>query len=462
MYNGQIKVDVDLLKKYDRSGPRYTSYPTAPYFNKAVNREKYLEHIRVENSNQNTEPLSLYFHIPFCDTLCYFCGCNMMVTRNKEKIDTYLEYLKKEMQLLKKVIHPDRKVIQMHWGGGTPTHLSPDQIKKLGHYINRYFDFHPDAEISVEIDPRELSRSHLEALRSSGFNRTSMGVQDFDANVQKTINRVQPESVTRQVVDWTRELGFESINLDLMYGLPFQTVQSFGRTIDKTIQLNPDRLAVFNYAHLPEIIKHQKLIKDWWLPSAEVKLELLKMSIEKLTANGYVYIGMDHFAKPQDELTVAMNNQDLYRNFQGYSTHAGLTMHAIGMTSISMLPGLYVQNHKTLKAYYNDLDNDLLPVVHGIELTDDDILRRDVITQLMCNFKIEKNIFEKKYSIDFDSYFRKALDGLIPFAEDGLIEFQDGVIKVTVSGRLLIRNIAMNFDAYLEKKQNQPRYSRTV
>ncbi len=300
MQENALFVDIGLLKKYDRPGPRYTSYPTAPYFHQGVGAHEFLSHIKQDDSANNAQPLSLYFHLPFCDTLCYFCGCNMTVTRNRQKIEKYIDYLEKEIRLLRPHITSTRKVAQLHWGGGTPTHLSAEQIQRLGNIIHHFFEFSEEAEVSVELDPRELTRQHMEALANIGFNRCSMGVQDFNPQVQKAVNRIQPESITRQAVSWARELGFTSINIDLMYGLPFQNPESFERTIDTILDIDPNRLAVFNYAHLPGMIKHQKLIKDEWLPLPEEKLQLLKLSIEKLTGAGYEYIGMDHFAKPND------------------------------------------------------------------------------------------------------------------------------------------------------------------
>lgn len=459
----QIKVDVDLLKKYDRPGPRYTSYPTAPYFHEGVGPSVFETHLKNDDQALANKDISLYFHLPFCDTLCYFCGCNMMVTRNRDKIETYIDYLEKEMVLLKSKLSPDRKVIQLHWGGGTPTHLSPDQIRRLGGLIHKYFEFKDEAEVSVEIDPRELTRDHMVALKEVGFNRCSMGVQDFNFKVQETVNRIQPEDLTRQTVSWAKELGFESLNLDLMYGLPHQTVSTFERTIELILDMKPDRLAVFNYAHLPKMIKHQKLIKDEWLPRPDIKLQLLKLSIEKLTSNDFVYIGMDHFARPEDELTIAMNNGTLYRNFQGYSTHAGINLLAVGITSISMLSDLYIQNYKSLNEYYEILDKGDLPVMRGIELNEDDQLRREVITELMCNFRLKKEKMELKNNIDFDTYFAESLKGLEEFEQDDLVELSEDEIVVTTAGRLLVRNIAMNFDAYLNRREkNKPQFSRTV
>ena len=463
MHSNKIIVDIDLLKKYDRPGPRYTSYPTAPHFHEGVGETEYLEHLKRDNDQNPDQPISLYFHLPFCDTLCYFCGCNMMVTRNRDKIDLYIDYLEKSVLQLHPHINKNRKVAQLHWGGGTPTHLSPDQIRRLGTVIHRYFDFTDNAEVGVEIDPRELTRDHMLALHEMGFNRCSMGVQDFDAKVQKTVNRIQPEEMTRQTVGWARELGFQSLNLDLMYGLPYQQRDSFSKTIDAILEMNPDRLAVFNYAHLPHMIKHQRLIKDEWLPTPEEKLDLLKLSIERLTEAGYVYIGMDHFAKPQDELTVAMQNGTLYRNFQGYSTHAGLNLFALGITSIGMLSDMYVQNYKHLDEYYHCIDNDKMPVMRGVILTKDDILRRDVITELMCNFKLDKATIEKKYGIEFDSYFADALTELKGLEADDLIRLETDALYVSTAGRLLIRNIGMCFDAYLNQEGGpKAQYSRTV
>ncbi|WP_457565170.1 oxygen-independent coproporphyrinogen III oxidase [Caldithrix abyssi] len=459
----QIHVDIDLLKKYDQPGPRYTSYPTAPYFHEGIGEKDYIRHIQKDDQQKSGEPISLYFHLPFCDTLCYFCGCNMMVTHNRQKIDHYIDYLVKEMELLRPLINDNRKVMQLHWGGGTPTYLTPEQIRRLGQDIRRLFELEEGAEVSVEIDPRELTREHMVALKEAGFNRCSMGVQDFNPKVQKTVNRIQPEDITRQTVDWARELGFQSVNIDLMYGLPFQNAELFKKTLEIILDIDPDRLAVFNYAHLPSIIKHQRLIKDEWLPGPEEKLELLKLSIETLTSSGYVYIGMDHFAKPNDELTIAMNEGTLYRNFQGYSTHAGLNLFAIGITSISMLSDLYVQNVKKLEPYYELLDAGHLPVYKGVELNEDDILRREVITELMCNFRLQKEKIEKKYGVVFDEYFADALQNLAPMQDDGLIELHADHLQVTTMGRLLIRNIAMQFDYYLMKREgNKPQFSRTV
>lgn len=463
MNNHQIVVDLQLLKKYDRSGPRYTSYPTAPYFHTGIGADAYQQHLAEDEAAVAHQDLSLYLHLPFCDTLCYFCGCNMMVTHSQEKVEQYLDYLERELQLLSASIQSERQVAQLHWGGGTPTHLTPAQIRRLGHALHRHFAFRANADLSVEIDPRELTREHIEALQEVGFNRCSMGVQDFQPEVQAAINRIQPKAITQQAVAWAQDLGFTSINMDLMYGLPHQTRDTFATTLEAILALEPDRLAVFNYAHLPQMFKHQRLIQDEWLPAPEEKLELLKLSIETLTAAGYVYIGMDHFAKPDNELVQAMEEGTLYRNFQGYSTHAGLNLIGLGVSSISMLTSLYVQNHKTLSDYYQAVDEETLPVMRGVALTADDRLRREVIVELMCNFVLYKARIEERYGIDFDTYFADALCQLELFAGDGLVELAQDRLMVTTSGRLLIRNIVMNFDAYLQKKVgNKPQFSRTV
>jgi oxygen-independent coproporphyrinogen-3 oxidase len=457
-----FEIDLKKFKKYDKPGPRYTSYPTAPQFNENFTHEDYLDEIVKTNYGENLPDLSLYFHLPYCDTLCYFCGCNMIITRNRDRIKEYISYVKKEIDLLRQYLLPDRKVAQHHWGGGTPTHLSPDEINDLASYINKNFQFKPDAEISCEIDPRELTKAHLEALRNNGFNRISMGVQDFNEKVQKAVNRIQPEDITRQTVNWVRELGFHSINLDLIYGLPFQTVETFADTVDKIIDISPDRIAVFNYAHVPWMKKHMALIHPEDIPAPEVKLEILKMTIEKLTSAGYEFIGMDHFAKPNDELAVAMREKKLYRNFQGYSTNAGADLYAMGITSISQLKNIYAQNYKTEKEYYSALDEERLPTAKGYRLTEDDHLRRDVIMKLMCNFELDFEEIENKYNINFKKYFAWGLSNLNEMIDDELIELTDKGLKVKNMGRMLIRNIAMNFDGYIERKEDKAKYSRTV
>jgi oxygen-independent coproporphyrinogen-3 oxidase len=460
--SNMFEINLDMIKKYDRPGPRYTSYPTAPHFNESFTPDKYLDEIIRTNNDTKAPDLSLYYHLPFCDTLCYFCGCNMIITRNRDRIREYIKNLKNEIDMLRTYIKNGRKVVQLHWGGGTPTHLDPDEITDLISYINKSFDFYPQAEEGCEIDPRGLTRQHLEALRNGGFNRISMGVQDFNDQVQKAVNRVQPEEMTRQVVDWVRELGFHSINLDLIYGLPFQSVESFAKTVDAIIDISPDRIAVFNYAHVPWMKKHMALIKPDDLPVPEEKLQILKMTVEKLTSAGYDFIGMDHFAKPNDELAQALKEKKLYRNFQGYSTHAGTDLYGMGITSISQIGKCYAQNIKKEYEYFEALKKETFPVERGIYLTEDDLLRRHVITKVMCDFELDFTSVEKLFNIEFEKYFSFAFDGLTEFIIDGLVEIKNNKLTVTQMGRLLIRNIAMNFDGYLERKEDIARYSRTV
>ena len=455
-------VNLDLVKKYDRPGPRYTSYPTAPQFNESFTLDMYMDEMIKTNNAVNPPDLSLYFHIPFCDTLCFFCGCNMLISRNRDRIIKYTNYVKKEIDLLRSFIKSDRQVAQLHWGGGTPTHLKPDEIRDLSSYIQNLFPFKSDSENGCEIDPRELTRDHLVALKEAGFNRISMGVQDFNEKVQKAVNRIQPESITVQAVDWVRELGFNSINLDLMYGLPFQTLSEFEKTVDKIIGISPDRIALFNYAHVPWMKKHMTLIKPEDLPAPEIKLEILKMSVAKLTEAGYTFIGMDHFAKPEDDLSIALNEKRLYRNFQGYSTNAGADLYAMGITSISQFGDVYTQNWKTEKEYYEALDSNIVPISKGYQMTEDDKLRKYVITKVMCDFELDFADVENKFSINFDKYFAWGLSNLPELIDDGLISLENRKLKVHEMGRLLIRNVAMNFDGFIERKEDTAKYSRTV
>jgi oxygen-independent coproporphyrinogen-3 oxidase len=457
-----FEVDLRKFKKYDKPGPRYTSYPTAPQFNESFKAEQYLDEILKTNYGSNLPDLSLYYHLPYCDTLCYFCGCNMIITRNRDRVKEYTRYLKKETDMIRSYLLPERKVSQLHWGGGTPTHLNPDEIADLASFINVSFSFKENSENSCEIDPRGLRKDHLEALRQNGFNRISMGVQDFNEKVQKSVNRIQPEDMTRQTVDWIRELGFASINLDLIYGLPFQSVETFSDTVEKIIDISPDRIAVFNYAHVPWLKKHMGLIHAEDIPVPEVKLNILKTTIEMLTKAGYIFIGMDHFAKPDDELSIALREKKLYRNFQGYSTNANADLYAMGITGISQLEECYAQNYRTEKEYYQALDYETLPTARGYHLNDDDTIRRYVIMRLMCDFDLNFRSVEEKFKIDFEEYFAWGLNNLKEMEEDELVKINENKIEVTGMGRLLIRNIAMNFDGYIERNVDKAKYSRTV
>ena len=457
-----MKIDFEVLKKFNKPGPRYTSYPTAPLFSPEFTAEDFIREI-VETNKAATQGLSLYFHFPFCEKLCYFCGCNMMVTHDRARISEYNEYLKKEIDLLRPMIAPDRKGEQMHWGGGTPSYLTPAEIRDIGGYIRNRFEFDDDIEASVEIDPRGLTREHMEAFREVGFNRTSFGVQDFNLQVQETINRVQSEEITRQTVEWARELGFQSINLDLIYGLPYQTVDAFAETVEKVIDISPNRIAVFNYAHVPWLKKHQSVMPAEAMPASDERLAILQMTIEKLIAAGYIYIGMDHFAKPTDELAIAQKNNTLYRNFQGYSTKSGCDVYAFGYSAISQFENIYAQNLKNLKDYYSRIDSGAAATNVGYRMTPDDHIRKETIMQLMCNLEIDKRRVESKFGIEFDEYFKNDIAKLDVFINDGLLENEADKISVIGSGILIIRNIAMCFDAYLEKMaKEKPVFSKTV
>jgi oxygen-independent coproporphyrinogen-3 oxidase len=386
----------------------------------------------------------------------------MIISRNRDRISEYVNAVKNEIDMLRTYLKPGRKVSQIHWGGGTPTHLNPDEINDLKSFINENFDVTEGAEEGCEIDPRGLTREHLEALRNNGFNRISMGVQDFNEKVQQAVNRIQPEDMTRQVVTWVRELGFQSVNLDLMYGLPFQTVEEYAKTVDTLIDISPDRVAVFNYAHVPWMKKHMSLIKTEDLPVPEEKLQILKMTIEKLTNAGYVFIGMDHFAKPDDEMAVALREKKLYRNFQGYSTNAGTDLYGMGITSIGQIGDIFAQNYKKEKEYFEALEEGIFPIERGYQLTEDDKIRREVIMKIMCDFELNFKKMGTRFNINFNEYFKYGLGNFQEMVDDGLVDLTDDYIKVTDMGRLLIRNIAMNFDGYIERKEDTARYSRTV
>ena len=459
--NRSTLFDKELLKRYSKPGPRYTSYPTAPMFSEEIGPDQFRNEISRTNDASKPADLSLYFHIPFCDTLCYFCACNMMITHDDDKKERYLGYLKKEIDMIAELTKSNRKVSKMNWGGGTPSYLPPSQIVALGRYIRESFTFLDDAEVSVEIDPRGLTREHLEAFKEIGVNRISMGVQDFDPDVQKAINRIQPEDMTIQVVDWCRELGFESINLDLIYGLPHQTVEKFSKTVRSVIDIKPDRIATFNYAHVPWMKKHQTLIKDEWLPSTDEKLKLLHLVIDEFTSAGYEFIGMDHFAFPEDEIVTAQNNGTLHRNFQGYTTKKGCDLIAMGITGISEVGNMYAQNVKTLEEYYGVIDKGELATFKGYELSHEDRLRKEIIMQLMCHFYLNKRSFGDANDLIFDEHFSDALEAMAPMEKDGLLEITDDSITVLPAGRLLIRNITMSFDEYLPVKKKR-KFSKTI
>ncbi len=451
---------LELLQKYSVPGPRYTSYPTAPYFHTGFGEAEWLEALAEPASDRG---LSLYAHIPFCDSLCYYCGCNMVATRDYSKTKPYLAALEREIAETATRVDPARRVRQLHWGGGTPTYLNPDDIRRLMATMRAHFTLAADAEISCEIDPRELTREHLVALRESGFNRVSFGVQDMDPDVQQAVNRIQSELLIRQVLDWARELGFSSINLDLIVGLPKQTVDSFRHTLEQVTRWAPDRLAVFAYAHVPWMKKHQKLINEAELPDSATRLGLQQVVNEMLGAAGYVNIGLDHFARPEDELVRAQQEKTLWRNFQGYTTHKDCDILAFGASSISQTRDVYMQNEKTLKRYESRVAASGFAVERGLRLTRDDQIRRDAITRVMCDLELDFDAFGREWGVEFADYFAAALVDLKPLADDGLVAIESAHIRVTPTGRLFLRNIGMCFDRYLKDASSEkPRYSRTA
>jgi oxygen-independent coproporphyrinogen-3 oxidase len=455
-----FEVDLDLVRKYNVAGPRYTSYPPATRFTNQFRWPDLAEEIL--DNNQTDRDLSLYFHIPFCRSLCWYCGCTTVITASHRKGAVYLNYLQKELERMTTMLNSRRKVVQWHLGGGTPTFLLPKEIRALNEMVRAHFDVAPDVEAGVEIDPRAVTHEHLEALRDAGFKRASIGVQDFDPEVQKAVHRLQPRELTKQVIDSTRDSGFTSLNIDLIYGLPYQTEASFERTLDAVLTYQPDRLAVFSYAHVPWIKPAQKILeKQNALPSAEIKLNLLKLVIEKLTAAGYVYIGMDHFARPDDELAVHQRNKTLQRNFQGYSTRGNADMYSFGMSSISKTEDVYWQNEKDLGSYYAALDAATIPIAKAYFMTEDDKIRREVIMQLMCNLGLNYEAVSRKLRIDVPQYFHGELESLSELEADGLICRTEAGLEVTELGRLLIRNIAMRFDAYLPK-ETERRFSKSI
>ena len=455
-----LKVDLDLVKKYNVPGPRYTSYPPATHFTEDVKRGQIVDKIKANNESSND--LSLYFHLPFCESLCWFCGCTTVITTQHGKSEIYLNYLKKEMDLMGRYLNPDRVVEQIHLGGGTPTFFQPDEIRDLGEMVRSRYKVSDKVEAGVEIDPRRCDREKLVALREAGFNRSSIGVQDNNPEVQKAVHRIQPYEMTRQVVDWIREVGFESLNIDLIYGLPFQSVDSFEQTLEETLNLEPDRLAVFSYAHVPWMKPAQKIFKEDGLPDAELKLRLLKLIVEKLTSSGYAYVGMDHFALEEDDLTVAQKEKSLQRNFQGYSTTGGVDIYSFGMSSISQADDIYWQNEKELPNYYSELDANQLPIKRGYLLTEEDEIRRKVIMRLMCDFEINYRKMSDFLSLNFEEHFAAELNSLADLESDGLINKTPQGIEITGVGRLLIRAIAMRFDPYLLAKQSEGKYSKVI
>lgn len=455
-----MMIDFEQFARYSKAGPRYTSYPTAVEFSEKYGEEEYKNSL--ESLKKDTK-LSLYLHLPFCKSACYFCGCNVVYTSKEEKKEGYVEYIKKELELLSKQLDTSLEVVQFHIGGGTPTFFSPHQLEHIIHTVKSYFkNFAKDAEIGIEIDPRHFNSEYMDVLRAQGFNRLSFGVQDFDLSVQESVNRVQSFEEVKNAFDISRASGIESINVDLIYGLPNQTLRSFTDTLELILELNPDRMAVFNYAHVPWMKKTMRKIDETKLPSPKVKLEILQKTIEFFTSNGYAMIGMDHFAKESDELYKALQKGELHRNFQGYTTKAGAVMIGLGVTSIGEGEDFYVQNHRDLALYEKALDKGRLPVFRGIRLNLDDRIRKEVIMELMSNFRLDFASVESKFSIDFASYFAAELAEIKEFEDAGLIKIDKEGIELSQTGVMLIRNIVMPFDAYLKGGNTEKRFSKTV
>lgn len=454
----------DLLDKYNTAGPRYTSYPTAPEWRDDVTVEEAWAIIDANNRERAEVPLSLYVHVPFCHKLCYYCGCNMLVTKKKGLVENYLEAVITEIgRVAKHIDRTKRKVAQIHWGGGTPTFLDPEQLTRLFTAITDHFDLLPDAEVSLELHPPVTTFEQLETLRKLGFNRVSMGIQDFDPEVQEAVNRIQPYEQTRDLIAKCRELGFYSVNTDLMYGLPFQTLEKFKKTLGLVETLRPDRIALFNYAHVPWLKKHMAMIKEHTLPKPNEKLDIFEHAIGELLRQGYRYIGMDHFALPENELAIAQADKTLQRNFMGYTTCADSDLYAFGVSSIGDLDRAYLQNERVVAKYIELMKEQELPVKRGMTLSDDDRLRREVINRLFCVLTVDKQAVEKEFGIAFDPYFATELEELKPLAEDGLVVLEPGAIHVTPRGQVLLRNIAMPFDAYLRQRPiGDRKFSKTI
>ncbi|MFW2567956.1 oxygen-independent coproporphyrinogen III oxidase [Aliarcobacter butzleri] len=454
-------IDFAKFVKYSKPGPRYTSYPTAPEFSETFTQDDLKEFYKNQSDDR---PLSLYIHMPFCRSACYFCGCNTIFTSKEDKKTRYIEYLKKELNILKNHLNTKRVVTQMHFGGGTPTFFSPSQLEVVITAIKEIFpNFSPDAEISCEVDPRYFTVEHMNVLKAGGCNRLSFGVQDLDEEVQKTIHRIQPFELTQNVIKIAREAGIHSINTDLIYGLPYQTRESFKKTLEQMITLNTDRFAVFNYAHVPWLMKTMRKFDETTFPKPEVKLEMLKDTIDFFTSNGYKMVGMDHFAKPEDELFKAIEKGELHRNFQGYTTKGGADLIGIGLTSIGNGVDYYAQNFKELEPWENAIHNGDLPVYKGYRLSDDDMLRQFVIMELMSNFSLNIKRVEEEFKINFKEYFDDALKALKEFEDAQLLKITDNKIEVSQTGSMLIRNICMPFDAYLNKiPEEKRRFSKTI
>jgi len=458
----ELIFDPQLIRRFDVNGPRYTSYPTADRFVEAFDAEAYRLWLGRRTIGGISRPLSLYVHIPFCNTICYYCACNKIITKDHGRSTKYLKYLAKELAMQAQALEGSHEVVQLHFGGGTPTFLSDDELRQLMDSIREHFTLAPNGEYSIEVDPRKVDAKTVALLGELGFNRMSVGIQDFDPAVQQAVNRIQSFEETQGVIEAARANGFKSVSVDLIYGLPKQNVISFNHTLEEVINLGPDRFSIYNYAHLPGLAKPQRRINESDLPSADAKLQILQLAIRRLTDAGYVFIGMDHFAKPDDELAVAQRQGRLHRNFQGYSTHAEADLMAFGVSAISKVGPTYCQNYKTIDEYYDALDRNLMPVVRGIELTPDDLLRRSIIQALMCHFSLSFESIEIAHLIDFKSYFALELADLGEMQKAGLLTIDGQWITVLPRGRMLVRAIAMVFDRYLRSDRERARYSKVI
>jgi len=457
----ELSVGAEFVSRYNCPGPRYTSYPTAPVWTDAFGPKEY--EAAMEEAECKGSPVSLYMHLPFCESLCLFCACSVIIQKDKRVTPPYLAILKKEIARVSKAVSRNRQVTQFHWGGGTPTYLSPEQMEDLFTYTRERFTFAPDAEIGVEVDPRVTSNAHMETLRRMGFNRLSMGIQDFKEEVQKAVHRVQPYEQTRDLIAVARELGFDSINVDLIYGLPYQTGESFAHTVEQIVGLSPDRIAMFSYAHVPWLKKQQGSFAAF-LPEGMQKFDIFRNGLLKFLESGYLYIGMDHFAKENDELAVSQRNRTLHRNFQGYTTKAGADLYGMGITAISGIREVYAQNFRDIASWEKAVNERGIATMRGYRLSQDDVIRREVISRLLCHTVILKDEISRKFSIDFDEYFAPELHALKMPQEDGLVVMNDKEIRAAWLGRIFIRNLAMVFDPYLEKQQlaSRPLFSKTL
>jgi oxygen-independent coproporphyrinogen-3 oxidase len=457
----ELSVGEDFVNRYNRPGPRYTSYPTAPVWTDSFGPKEF--EVAIDDANRKRSPVSLYMHLPFCESLCLFCACNVVIRKDKSVTPPYLSVLKKEIDRMAQGVSRERQVVQFHWGGGTPTYLSPEQIEDLFTFTHERFTFAPDAEIGIEVDPRVTTRAHMETVRKMGFNRLSMGIQDFKEDVQKAVHRIQSYEVTRDLIATARDLGFDSINVDLIYGLPYQSADSFAHTIEQIVGLSPDRIAMFSYAHVPWLKKQQGSFVAH-LPEGMKKFDIFRSGLLKFLEAGYLYIGMDHFAKKNDELAVSQRNRTLHRNFQGYTTKAGADLYGMGITAISGVQETYAQNYRDIPSWEKAVEERGLATMRGYRLSQDDAIRREVISRLLCHTVIVKDEISRQFGIHFDEYFAPELERLKMPQEDGLVAMNDKEIRAAWLGRIFIRNLAMVFDPYLEKQQlaARPLFSKTL